>query len=45
LAGCAVVFGVSVLIEHPQAQPGYVPPPTPLPHAETIRNLIVRIGE
>jgi hypothetical protein len=31
LAGCAVVFGVSVLIEHPQAQPGYVPPPTPLP--------------
>jgi hypothetical protein len=31
LAGCAVVFGVSVLIEYPQAQPGYVPPPTPLP--------------
>jgi hypothetical protein len=26
--GCAVVFG---LIEHAQAQPGYVPPPTPLP--------------
>ena len=31
LARCAVVFGVCVLIEHPQAQPGYVPPPTPLP--------------
>jgi hypothetical protein len=30
-AGCAVVFGVCVLIENPQAQPGYVPPPTPLP--------------
>ena len=31
LSGCAVMFGVCVLIEHPQAQPGYVPPPTPLP--------------
>jgi hypothetical protein len=30
-AACAVVFGACVLIEHPQAQPGYVPPPTPLP--------------
>jgi hypothetical protein len=30
-SGCAVMFGVCVLIEHPQAQPGYVPPPTPLP--------------
>src|SRR5215471_16411809 len=29
--GCAVMFGASVLIEHAQAQPGYVPPPTPLP--------------
>src|SRR5215472_14692330 len=28
VGGCAVVFG---LIEHAQAQPGYVPPPTPLP--------------
>src|SRR3974390_111760 len=28
LVGCAVVFG---LIELAQAQPGYVPPPTPLP--------------
>ena len=28
---CCVVIGVCVLIEHPQAQPGYVPPPTPLP--------------
>ena len=31
LSGCAVVFGVCVLIGHAQAQPGYVPPPTPLP--------------
>jgi SOS response associated peptidase (SRAP) len=31
VGGCAVVFGTCVLIEHPQAQPGYVPPPTPLP--------------
>src|ERR1700720_2106376 len=31
VGGCAVVFGACVLIEHPQAQPGYVPPPTPLP--------------
>ncbi len=30
-AGCAVVFGACVLIEPAQAQPGYVPPPTPLP--------------
>ena len=28
VSGCAVVFG---LIELAQAQPGYVPPPTPLP--------------
>jgi hypothetical protein len=28
---CAVMFGVCVLIEHAKAQPGYVPPPTPLP--------------
>ena len=31
LSGCAVMFGVCALIEHAQAQPGYVPPPTPLP--------------
>jgi hypothetical protein len=31
LSGCAVMFGVCVLIEHAQAQPGYVPPPTPPP--------------
>ena len=31
LSGCAVMFGVCVLIELAQAQPGYVPPPTPLP--------------
>jgi hypothetical protein len=30
VVGC-VVFGAWVLIEHAQAQPGYVPPPTPLP--------------
>ena len=29
--GCAVMFGACVLIEHAQAQPGYVPPPTPAP--------------
>src|SRR5215470_12568819 len=29
--GCAIMFGACVLIEHAQAQPGYVPPPTPLP--------------
>ena len=29
--GCAVVFGACVLIEHAQAQPGYVVRPTPLP--------------
>ena len=27
----AFVFSACVLIEHAQAQPGYVPPPTPLP--------------
>jgi hypothetical protein len=27
-SGCAVMFGVCVLTEHAQAQPGYVPPPT-----------------
>jgi hypothetical protein len=31
VAGCAVAYGACVLIEHAQAQPGYVPPPTPLP--------------
>jgi len=31
IVGCAVMFGACVLIEHAQAQPGYVPPPTPLP--------------
>jgi hypothetical protein len=31
VGGCAVVFGACVLIEFAQAQPGYVPPPTPLP--------------
>jgi hypothetical protein len=31
LSGCAVMFGVCALIERAQAQPGYVPPPTPLP--------------
>jgi len=31
LSGCSVMFCVCVLIEHAQAQPGYVPPPTPLP--------------
>src|SRR5215472_18032097 len=30
-SGCAVMFGACVLIQHAQAQPGYVPPPTPLP--------------
>jgi hypothetical protein len=29
--GFAVVFSACVLIEHAQAQPGYVPPPTPAP--------------
>src|ERR1700752_1123856 len=28
---CCVVLGACVMIEHAQAQPGYVPPPTPLP--------------
>src|SRR3974377_1014843 len=27
----AFVFSACVLIDHAQAQPGYVPPPTPLP--------------
>jgi len=31
LSGCAVMFGAYVFIEHAKAQPGYVPPPTPLP--------------
>src|SRR6516225_7539723 len=31
VGGCAVAFCACVLIEHAQAQPGYVPPPTPLP--------------
>jgi hypothetical protein len=31
VAICAVVFGACVLIEHPQAQPGYVPRPPPPP--------------
>jgi hypothetical protein len=26
LSGCAAMFGVCILIEHAQAQPGYVPP-------------------
>jgi len=30
VGACAVVFAY-LLIEHAQAQPGYVPPPTPLP--------------
>ena len=31
VAGCAVAFSACVLIELAQAQPGYVPPPPPLP--------------
>src|SRR5215831_21121527 len=31
IVGCTVMFFSCVLIEHAQAQPGYVPPPTPLP--------------
>jgi hypothetical protein len=31
LSGSAIIFGTCVLIESAQAQPGYVPPPTPLP--------------
>jgi hypothetical protein len=31
LGGCAIVFGACILVKHAQAQPGYVPPPTPLP--------------
>jgi len=30
LSGCAVMFS-AVVFEYAQAQPGYVPPPTPLP--------------
>jgi hypothetical protein len=30
-SGCAMMIGACILIEHAQAQPGYVPPPTPLP--------------
>jgi hypothetical protein len=31
VGACAFAFSACVLIEHAQAQPGYVPPPTPLP--------------
>ena len=31
IVGCTIMFAAYVLIEHAQAQPGYVPPPTPLP--------------
>ena len=31
IIGCTIMFVAYVLIEHAQAQPGYVPPPTPLP--------------
>jgi len=31
IVGCTIMFVAYVLIEHAQAQPGYVPPPTPLP--------------
>jgi hypothetical protein len=31
LSGCVIAFGACIVIEHAQAQPGYVPPPTPLP--------------
>src|SRR5262245_63849337 len=31
LSGWAVMFSACALFEHAQAQPGYVPPPTPLP--------------
>ena len=31
VGGCALAFSACVLIEHAQAQPGYVPPPTPPP--------------
>jgi hypothetical protein len=31
VGGCAVAFSPCVLINLAQAQPGYVPPPTPLP--------------
>ena len=33
IVGCTIMFAAYVLIEHAQAQPGYVPPPTPLPPA------------
>ena len=31
LSGCAIVFAAWLFIENAHAQPGYVPPPTPLP--------------
>jgi len=31
VCGCAVAFSACILIKHAQAQPGYVPPPAPLP--------------
>jgi hypothetical protein len=31
IVGCTIMFAAYVLIERAQAQPGYVPPPTPLP--------------
>src|SRR5262249_47092342 len=31
VGGCAIAFSACVLTELPQAQRGYVPPPTPLP--------------
>ena len=31
LSGCAVILGACILIEHAQAQPGYVPPSPPPP--------------
>ena len=37
LSGCAIVFVARILIQHAQAQPGYVPPPTPLRRPFSIR--------
>ena len=31
IALAQLLFGACIFIEHAQAQPGYVPPPTPLP--------------
>src|SRR5690349_19763698 len=31
VSGCAVMFAACVVVEHAQAQPGYVTRPTPLP--------------